>query len=292
MTGTAFPAAGSPAGALLLVLAGSLACSVRNDVPSGQVYGCGEDGNCPAGLECGPDSICVLPTTASDPDATPAATDPATSDRSICDQPPAGVSLCDGFDDGAVAPSWQPLHAGGGSTTLSPTAYRGTGALRATVGPGGRAQVWRPLVPAIGAGSIQVRALFLVPSGPQVVKSLVLLELATPSVTEKFSFDVGPEDAGRIVTTIATPLGVTGSPATVPRARWFCAELSVTMADPGLAVVRIDGAETALITSRNTTPTVAFSQVGVGVISSSDNTGDAEVLVDEVIAGTAPLGCP
>jgi hypothetical protein len=209
-------------------------------------------------------------------------------DNTACDDDLVGATFCDGFEDADLLARWPlSIDRDGVSTRVSDPVYRGVGALRAsTTLSGGRAAVRTPLTPAITAGDLWMRGYFFVPPGPELVIATILIVYGEEDgigaqVRETYGAWMG-STVGRIV----SPSGTV-----VPRDRWMCFEVHLTIADAGTVDVFVDGEQVITQTPVVTTQTTGWHTLTTGLEFTEATQEPLTIYVDEVAVGTTRLPC-
>jgi hypothetical protein len=83
---------------------------------------------------------------------------------------------------------------------------------------------------------------------------------------------------------------MTGGSA-IPRDRWVCYELHVTIATAGALEVLVDGTRQVDVGPIDTLTGTAVREVTAGLERAMGDQAPAEIFVDEVVIDTAPIGC-
>lgn len=209
-------------------------------------------------------------------------------DNTACDDDFVGAVFCDGFENPDLLTSWPiSIDRDGVSTRVSDPVYRGTGALRAsTTLLGGRAGVRAPLEPAITTGDLWMRGYFFVPPGPELVIATILISYGEEGgigaqVRETYGAWMGSA-VGRVV----SPSGTV-----VPRDRWLCFEVHITIAAEGMADVFVDGEQVITQHPVVTTQSTGWNTLTTGLEFTENTQEPLTIYVDEVAVGTTRLPC-
>ncbi len=147
-------------------------------------------------------------------------------------------------------------------------------------------------IPDKTSGELHARARFKIDSGGQVAASGFATLLAVhATVNDKLSFDLRADDLVGLV----TPGGVAQSSQSVPRDRWFCAELSalVSSGSSGWARISIDGvvvAETSAVPTL--LPDQTYGELWAGLEWFSEGSASLSVQIDDLQYSELPLPCP
>ncbi len=205
----------------------------------------------------------------------------------LCDTHPDAL-YCNDLDDGDLK---------GADTSdgmLVAEGADGTTGYRFVAAPGEMPRLGFDFAPTISSGAVFMSARFLLAAGPPPADFVVLAQLTSDGFIDKVSFDLIIEDRAQIANAIASNSFST-DPAVVPCARWSCFELTV-IADRignGALALSIDDAE--VLSGGAGDPTVGpdgFGRVELGTFSSSANTATTDIVFDDFVVDTSPIGCP
>jgi len=203
-----------------------------------------------------------------------------------CQQNP-GVLFCDGFEDPGLG-AW--AQTSGSLVRQTAITHTGTAAARAT-SDGSQQPAVINVAPfnSISSGSLHYRAWFYVPSGFAINK------------IELFSTNGSGSNLGTVFLVDQEELRVYAEPGlghtvttgvTVPRDRWFCIEAHVDVsASNGGMRIELDGTTIGSGSGFATLPTGGYTYLGVGTLFLAAGQSASTVYIDDVAAGTQPLGC-
>jgi hypothetical protein len=203
-----------------------------------------------------------------------------------CPQKPGAV-FCDGFEDPSLDAWAQTV---GSLVRQTAIVHTGTAAARATT-DGSQQPAGINVTPFddITSGSLHYRAWFYVPSGFAIDK------------IEMFSTNGSGSNLGTVFLVDQEELRVYAEPGLghtvttgvdVPRDRWFCIEVHVDVdASNGGLRLDLDGTTIGSGSGFGTLPTGGYTYLGVGSLFLPAGQSASTVYVDDVAAGTQPLGC-
>lgn len=205
-------------------------------------------------------------------------------DTSACDRPT--TFICDTFDEGVHATTVY-----GDTEWLALAGPDGTGAFRANGAPNASAVAIYEWTDPITAGPLHARVRLRIAPGDPIENYAVLLQLdngVETSGREKVSADMATGDA----LSIAAPFSGRGGETTLtmPRERWVCLELAIAVDASGTMEVFLDGTRMHGYDSVDTVVPGGFRRL---IISSlvSDADPPVDILFDDLVAATAPIGC-
>jgi hypothetical protein len=213
------------------------------------------------------------------------------ADPSACDDVHAGAIFCDGFESGDTFPEWDGLSTEGGGVPGLSTGerYRGGGAFDArTSGGSQRAYISREGFGAVATGELDLRAYLFLRSTPATdhISTIFLFDEAANGVALEV-YAGGNAAIYLSETDESFPI----SPP-IPRDRWVCVELHVTIAASGTVAFSWDGEERERVADIDTRPDGSYTDFSVGILNSaSSNTEGSALLFDEVVLDDAPIGC-
>ena len=216
-----------------------------------------------------------------------------TLDDTSCDDVHAGAAFCDGYEDASLA-SWDyPIEENGAATHTTEQVYRGTGALRCETTSSSGTKAARYSVAAlrgVTSGDVWFRAYYYLPSSVVVDGSISLVALAesrSPYDGAHLRIRAGALDLEMEVA------GVVGSGATsLPRDRWVCVELRMTVHDvSGVLEGYVEGALAVRAEPVDTRPARGITLAEVGIHDADPAQGPAVLFVDEVVVDTVRVGC-
>jgi hypothetical protein len=231
----------------------------------------------------------------------------ATPDTGPVIVPPVGESACydkfqsrlacEGFEAELAAPWWPGLELGAVSRSARPT-HVGDGALRAvTTAANGHAFAGRPTFARLTSGTMYLRSYVFVPSGVPlngVVVHGMSEELAPYGGVsillsdQRLKLDVHPEGPG------VNPVFVDGeSGLTLPRDRWNCLQMQVSISPTGGAVRLSVNGKVAVesVGTLRTLPASGYWGITAGIVYMDPKQAPLELFVDEVVADLAPIPC-
>ncbi len=139
----------------------------------------------------------------------------------------------------------------------------------------------------ISAGQLYMRALFRLPDSLEPASYVVLMEALSADAAAKISFDWRPQDFG------INAGGMTQySRQSLPKARWFCAELGIDVnARSGAVTMAIDGEVAVELTLLDTSLGSGLARYRVGLNGGPGNPA-LQLNVDDFIVRAGPIGCP
>jgi hypothetical protein len=200
-----------------------------------------------------------------------------------------GELFCEGFEGEPMLGS---LQATAPSFALVETthSFRGARALHArTEGAQEPAWVLGTVLPDLVAGELHARWYIYVPSGA------AKLELASVHLVDAVfphrGVIVGVHEGMMDLT--ATETGdYLVSQVAVPRDRWACVQLHVTISQTaGVVESWLDGVSTGRFTGIDTLPAVSYRSVHAGMFATSLATEPQELWTDELAVATLPIAC-
>jgi hypothetical protein len=140
---------------------------------------------------------------------------------------------------------------------------------------------------AVTSGSLYLRGLFWVPGAYEPASYFVLMEGLEAQANRKISFDWRLDGFGLNAngpTSYATQ--------SLPRERWFCAELAIDVAATGgRARLSIDGVQAAELADFDSLLGSGLSRFRIGANAGTGNAA-LELHVDDFVVRTTPIGCP
>ena len=204
-----------------------------------------------------------------------------------------GAFVCNDFESPAA--SWGPKDRGQGSIDRDTSQVRqGSFALHAYSAASADYALQVVSLPSrVTSGELYVRTFFFLPSSLNINDWLVALELKScATCSEKISFDLAPGDIA-MLSRSGVP-SVKGAPASLPRNRWFCVELAVTLSSTGSVRLLVDGSTVASMPSVNTLLSGAvpagIAAFRLGFIT-GPNQGPVELWADALVASPQAIGC-
>lgn len=198
--------------------------------------------------------------------------------------------FCESFEDPASGAMW--TSTARGSVEMSP-AYRGSLGVRARVAPtsdaneDARAQVGRRVLDGLTSGAVYTRAYVYLPGSPGELMFLGFAE--NGGAFAHVSAGLDGDGTARVDATTATLSGY--SENVLPRDRWLCVELAVTIGAQGSARVTVDGAAVVELVGIDTVPGLGFENVLAGVVWAETSEAGSEVQIDELVVDDQPIGC-
>jgi hypothetical protein len=209
--------------------------------------------------------------------------DSNTSPKACSDRP--GIFFCDDFES-ANLDAWSDSY--GNVMRQTTTVHSGTGALYAATSSPMGAGVDFELPSPIQTGSLHFRAWFYAPVMPSATKVNLFGFGGLPS-SEGVIFLVDQEmfnafsapGPGKTITTSKM----------LQYNRWFCIEVHVDISASNDAVrIDLDGVQIGSSgTGFITTPNGGYALLSAGLLFVMS--GDAQIYIDDVSAGTQPIGC-
>lgn len=208
----------------------------------------------------------------------------ASIETNVCDRPTA--VLCDSFDDGIGTSV-----VSGEAQWLAGAGPDGTGAMHAIGRPGASGVAIYTWAEPIVAGRLHARARLRVAAGDPVDAYAVLIQLDNGVETmglEKVSADISTAD----LLAVAAPFTGRGGESTIamPREHWVCLELDIDVDANGSLALWLDGEQVYGASAVDTVVPGGFQRLVLGsLVSRSDP--PVEVVVDDLIVATEPIGC-
>jgi endo-1,4-beta-xylanase len=203
----------------------------------------------------------------------------------LCETMPASAVVCDGAETTAT---WLPTTASG-SIELSSEHYLGERSLRATVDGSGanRQALATQLFDRIDSGPLYMRAFVDVPmtTAQDGITIFGINEQTPPYGGVAFGLSNG---AVQLSITTAGQYPTAGS---FSAGGWHCVELEVMVGASGSATVRVDGVEILSASDIDTLPDGGYESANVGILYAGEGQ-QGDVLIDEVVVSTSPIGCP
>ena len=202
---------------------------------------------------------------------------------------------CIGFESDLSAAWWR-IETSGEVVSSAERVYVGEGALHASSqGAGSTAFVGHAAFPLVTSGSLYLRSYIYVPSGVALEGVIVhgLSEERDPygGVSLLLSdhgleVDVHPDGPG------VSPIFIESMQA-LPRDRWNCLQLQVTVSeDSGAVRLSLNGELIAAsATPLATLPASAYRGVSAGLVYADPSQGPVELFVDELVADVMPIPC-
>ena len=251
----------------------------------------GTDGSRPDGsvmLDAGPLPDAAVPDAGPLPDAGPPDAGPA---RDSCWDSHPGAIFCSGFETPDFA-DWPDRNEVDGSVSIAPTAHSGTGALLATTtSPDARAQVVFDGLGGLDSGDLWVRMWMRASTGRNYNHlSILNTENAGGDRTLAFLLYYA------LPTLWETGDRSTNGPDPIPRDRWVCVEMHVAIDDvAGRLEAWVDDptrSRTMAVGPFDTRPTGGWAEVKLGIAGyGTDGQLASELLLDDFVVATAPVGC-
>lgn len=201
----------------------------------------------------------------------------------LCPQP--GAFFCDGFES-PTFDAWTSRNGGVVQTTS--LVHTGAGALVATTDATLQiADVVSAFTP-IGSGEVHARGWFYLPSGYPIFKfNLFGLYGSTGAVIVADQGKLNVFNDGPPAVTLYTN-------ADVPRDRWFCLEVHLTISPTnGTGALNLDGTQLGEMTGWNTVPAAGgYNKLLAGLPFLFPTQDPATTLfLDDVVVGSQPIGC-
>lgn len=248
--------------------------------------GIGDAGRADAGMNDAGMSDAGVPDAGTLPDAGP--------DSTSCDDVNAGRLFCDGLEDPALT-AWSSFFDHNGTVARTEErSYRGVGALRSEITASGGYVMGRFAIGGITSGTIHLRAYFYVPSSVTIAKGMSLMQVGFDSSPyHHVSFNADEPTSSSIY--ISTDSGTNWARGMqLPRDRWFCAELVITIAEAPMGQLElwIDGARTAVEMGIDTLSAPrGYERFVVGIPYTELTQTSALAYADEVVYDDEPIGC-
>lgn len=206
----------------------------------------------------------------------------------LCDAHPTAL-YCNDFDDGDLKGADD-----SDGTLVAGQGAEGSTGYRFVAAPGEMPRLGFDFVPTISSGPVFMAARFLLADGLPPADFVVLAQFTSDTFADKVSFDLVAEDRAQIANANAANSFST-EPAVVPRARWSCFELSVIADRIGNGALALSIDDTEVLSGGAGDPTVGpdgFGRIELGTFSSSANTATTDIVFDDVVVDTNPIGCP
>jgi hypothetical protein len=141
-------------------------------------------------------------------------------------------------------------------------------------------------------GELYLREFLYVPEGPtKTINILFLGDYATPDPFKGVDFNL--ED-GALSTYVPgdNPDRFTSTSLVIPRDRWFCLQVEMTVSpDAGALTMRVDGELGLEQKNMNTRPAAGVHLLRTGVDWSSEQADPFEFYVDDLVLSTEPVDC-
>ncbi len=197
----------------------------------------------------------------------------------------AGALICQGFE--ASMAGWTFVRSDGTATATTQDSRSGATALQlATRSAGATAYIERSFG-AVSSGALYVRA---------------FLKVAGSTPIDGYSFvmlDNGRRDGGVVVSLTDTTLALsaiktgTAVPGTLgyPRDQWACVEASVSLPPANGVTVDLDGVRDVALRAEEDLPRGGYARVAIGIVESSSAQAPTQLLIDDVVIATQPIGC-
>jgi hypothetical protein len=206
----------------------------------------------------------------------------------------ADAILCSGFEQADLSDWTRVVKVGDADVTQSEArAHTGAGSLFAeSAGPESAAVVAQEF-PAVTGGELFLRAFMYVPMNvpTQTMNILFLGDYATPDPFK--GVDINLED-GALSTYVpgGHPERFTSTTLVIPRDRWFCLQLQMTVSDvAGALTMRVDGELGLEQKNMNTRPAAGVHLLRAGIDWSSGQTERLEISLDDLVLATTPVAC-
>jgi hypothetical protein len=127
---------------------------------------------------------------------------------------------------------------------------------------------------------------------PEQLQFLEFWDREGAAVPERISLFLRPDGALRVYVGASATTVEPSEPAPLPRDQWVCVELAVDLqAQDGAVELMLDGATVSSESGFASRPTNPVSVVVVEAQPTTDTMG-VEVVLDELVVATGPIGCP
>jgi hypothetical protein len=214
-------------------------------------------------------------------------TEPDAFTARICDRYPEAL-YCNDFEDGLqTLSSFDAMITPAGGVG-------GSAGLAFSAGPGEVPRVTHQLAMPIESAPFYIAGQFRLAAGPFVDEYVVLVQ-TTSNVNSKISFDLVDLDTPQLVNIEVGDGGRHGARGSVPRDRWVCYELmiDVSAASAGGVTLSLDGQQAISDWQGfSTLPQGGWAYVELGAFASAANSGTIDVVFDNWVVQTSPIGCP
>jgi hypothetical protein len=198
---------------------------------------------------------------------------------------PAGALMCEGFE--ASIASWTFTRSEGTATASTQDSRSGSGSLQlSTRSAGASAYLERSFGP-ISVGALHVRFFAKVPGGTTIDGYDVVM------------LTNDAEDGGVAVALTDTTLSLSGLAAGTtsrgtlphPRNEWVCIEVGLPLAPLMGVSVDLDGVRDPALLAEEGLPNGGYGRVAVGIVRSLPTQAPTDILIDDLVVATDPIGC-
>jgi hypothetical protein len=147
--------------------------------------------------------------------------------------------------------------------------------------------------PPVLNGELYLRVFLYIPEGLPIetMNILFLGDYATPDPFKGVDFNL---EGGALSTYVPgdRPDRFTSTTLVVPRDRWFCLQIQMTVsANAGALTMRVDGEIGLEQTNMNTRPAGGVHLLRAGIDWSSEQTDPFDLYLDDLVLATTPVGC-
>lgn len=206
---------------------------------------------------------------------------------SACEDRYEGVLVCDDFEQG-ISPQWTIISV----VTETDQVSGGGVSVRASTVPDEQAMLRFAFDQPLFDGMLAVRSYLWVEDSSVVDPWGIHYELMQiPSHPDmRISLDLRPEGGLIMVNKIADTAEV--DQGLIASGQWYCVELRVGIDDvAGTTEVRLNDQPVLVDEPGDTRPVEGFRQIGIGVLLPAQGMGPVEVLMDDLVVATSPIGC-
>lgn len=210
--------------------------------------------------------------------------------------PTAGALLCEDFE-GRLPEGYSTWGDGESSTGLSECrSHQGSGALRIDAIDDGYTQTRMRLETPVSTGELHARFYLRVEEGSTFPDQLIVFELwdqEEGDVTDRTTVYLNREQVLEVYVGAANQTLAADPVEPLELGVWHCIELKVSLDDAaGMVSLSLSGTPIVDATELDTMPAAPMSVVVLeGVPTQGSQNTDATVYFDDLMVGTAPIGC-
>jgi hypothetical protein len=211
-----------------------------------------------------------------------------------CGAQHAAALVCAGFESQDVTTGWDGTSIENAGALEHTTAkhHSGSGALHATSRAAESAATVVANFTPVRSGTLYLRGYLYLPADLPTHTMNIFFLGDDPGVDEFFGIDVNLESGAVQVYSPQSDLQRHTGNVTVPRDRWFCFRLSMTVsADRGQVQAFIDDRLALDASNLATLPPAGVRTFRAGIDWSSETASVFEIYMDDLVVDTAPVDC-